>query len=99
MLVGRTFVAIDGEALEDLAALEVEFLAERFHDELLEVAGEEQEAVLVREHDHGLGAAAFGEVMPGQGERGGRVLLRIRHAGQRVHPAGAVEQSVDINAL
>ena len=55
--------------------------------------------VLVREHDHGLGAAAFGEVMPSQRERGGRILLRIRHAGQRVHPAGAVDQSVDINAL
>ena len=99
MLVGRTFVAVHGESLQDLAALEVEFLAERFHDELLEVAGKEQEAVLVREHDHGLGAAAFGEVMPSQRERGGRILLRIRHAGQRIHRAGAVEQSADIDTL
>ncbi len=41
VLVGGAFVAVDGDALVDDFAFEVFFFAEGFHDELLEVSGEE----------------------------------------------------------
>jgi hypothetical protein len=41
VLVGGALVAVDGEALVHHATLQVEFLAERFHHELLEVTREE----------------------------------------------------------
>jgi hypothetical protein len=52
VLVGRALVAVDRDALVHDVALEVVLLAERLHDELLEVAREELEAVLVGQHDH-----------------------------------------------
>ena len=41
VLVGGPFVAIDSEALKNLATRKVVLFAKRLHDELLEVAGEE----------------------------------------------------------
>ncbi len=58
VLVGRALVAVDGDALVHDVALEVLLLAERLHDELLEVAREEEQPVLVGEDDHVLRAAA-----------------------------------------
>ena len=68
VLVGGAFVAINGEALVDDLAIEVEFLAERLHDELLEVFRKQDERVLVGQDDHVLFALAVGTVMPGERE-------------------------------
>ncbi len=66
------------------SALEVEPLAERLHDELLEVAAEQQQAVLVRQDDHVLPALAAGGVVPHQGHQGRRVRLQILATGRLV---------------
>jgi len=99
VLVGRALVAVNGNALVDGAALEIELLAERLHDELLEVAREEEQAVLVGKHHHVLGAAAVGRPVPHGGEDGGGVVLEGRHAGDLVHRGGAGEHRVDVEAL
>ena len=69
VLVGGALVAVDGDALVDLVAVEVEFLAEGFHDELLEVFGEQEQAVLVGQDDHVLERRAAAGVVPHEGER------------------------------
>ena len=56
-----------------IVAVEVEFLAERLHDELLEVFGEQDERVLVGQDDHVLFALAVARVVPGEGELHGGV--------------------------
>ena len=52
VLVRRALVAVDRQPLLDAVALEVELLAERLHHQLLQVAAEKQQPVLVRQHDH-----------------------------------------------
>ena len=81
VLVGRALVAVDGDALVDDAPLQVELLAEGLHHELLEVAREEQQAVLVGQDDHVLRAAAVGREIPHEGEERGRVLAGRRRGG------------------
>ena len=68
MLVGRALVAIDRDALIDGVAVEVEFFAQRLHDELLEIFGEEHQAVLVGEHHHVLAALGVACEIPHQCE-------------------------------
>ena len=99
MLVGGALVAVDGDALVDDVALEVVLLAEGLHHELLEVAGEEEEAVLVGEDDHVLGAAAVGGEVPHEGEEGGGVLADGGVARDDVHRGGAVEHRLDVESL
>ena len=74
VLVGGALVAVDGDALVDDVAVEVLLLAERLHDELLEVAGEEQEAVFVGEDDHVFLPLAVAGVVPHQRQQRGGVL-------------------------
>ena len=62
MLIGRALVAVNRDALVDDISVQVEFLAERFHDQLLEVAAEEEQPILVGEDDHVLFAAAVAGV-------------------------------------
>ena len=99
VLVGGTFVAIDGDALVDFVAVEVEFLAERLHDELLEIFGEEDEGVLVWEDDHVLLAFAVAFVVPGEGELEGGVVGGVVAAGFFIHGRGAGEHGVEVDAL
>ena len=74
-------------------------LAEGLHDELLEITGEEKQAVLVGKHDHVLGAAAVRGEMPHQREEGGGILRGGRGARDDVHGGGAVEHGLDVEAL
>lgn len=99
VLVGGAFVAVDGDALVDDFAVEVEFFAEGLHDELLEVFAEENEAVLVGEDNHVFGAFALADVIPHEGEDHGGVLGGGEGAGFFVHGGGASEELRDVDAL
>ncbi len=99
VLVGGTLVAVDRDALVHHLAVEVTFLAERLHDQLLEVAREEEQAVLVREHHHVLGALAAAGVVPHQCKQRRRVGGDKTSARCRVHRARAVQHGVDVDAL
>ena len=83
----------------DDVALEIVFLAERLHDELLEVTGKQEQAVLVGEDDHVFGAAAIGGVEPHEREERGGVLADGGVARDDVHRGSAVEQGLDVEAL
>ncbi len=52
VLVGGSLVAVNADPLVDPLPVEVEPLAERFHDELLQIAAEEQQPILVGQDDH-----------------------------------------------
>ena len=90
MLVGRALVAVNGNALVDEVSLQVAFLAQGFHDQLLKVLCEELEAVLVGQNHHVTGTFAIGEVIPGQCEKGGWVVPKIGIAGDDVHVRGSL---------
>ena len=47
VLVGGAFIAVDGQTLMDDPSTAIAFLAEGFHDQLLEIAAEEGESVFV----------------------------------------------------
>jgi hypothetical protein len=98
VLVGGALVAVDGEALPDLAALAIEALAEGLHDELLQVLREQDQAVGVGEDDHRLAAVAVGQLVPGEGEQGGRVFLQVGVAGGDVHGRGAAQEAAPVEA-
>ena len=80
-------------------AVEVELLAQRFHDKLLEIAAEEEQAVLVGQHDHVFLPLAAGGVVPHQGQERGGVAGRVVHAGGHVHGGGAFEHAVHVKPL
>ena len=84
--------------MDDLS-IQVQFLAQRFHDELLEVLGEEFEAVFVGQHHHVFGAAAFSKEIPHQRELRGRIVTDDRIAGGFVAGLGAGEKPLNIQAL
>ena len=99
MLVGRPLVSVHGQSLVDDLSIQVQFLAQRLHNELLEVLGKEFEAVLVGQHHHVFGAAAFSKEIPHQCELRGRIVTDDRIAGGFVAGLGAGEKSLDIQAL
>jgi len=99
VLVGGALVAVDRDALVYGAAVEVFLLAERLHDQLLQVAAEEREPVLVGQDHHVLRAPATARVVPGEREQRGRVAPGIARSRQVVHARGALEQAVHVDAL
>ena len=52
----------------DLVPLAIELLPERLHHQLLQVAAEQTEPILVRQDHHILRTAPLTDVMPHQGE-------------------------------
>jgi len=99
VLIGRSLVPVDGDPLVDRVPREVLLLPERLHDELLEVAGEEEEPVLVRKDDHVLQAAPPRLAIPRERQEGGRVPPDVGDPGRRVAGARPLEQAVDVEAL
>ena len=99
MLVGGTLVAINRDALVDGVAIEIERLAERLHEELLEILREQHERVLVGQHDHVLFATTVSDVIPSKREVHGGVRLEISLAGFRIHRGGTGEEGVDVDPL
>ena len=87
VLVGRALVAVDREALVHALPVQVEPLAERLHHQLLEVAAEEQQTVLVGQHHQVLGALPARRVVPHQRqERRGVRAHVLRRASPRRRP-------------
>ena len=84
--------------MDDLS-IQVQFLAQRLHNELLEVLGKEFEAVLVGQHHHVFRAATFSKEIPHQRELRGRIVTDDRIAGCFVAGLGSGEKSLDIQAL
>ena len=85
VLVRRALVAVDGQPLVDDAAREVLLLADRLHDQLLQVAAEEEQPVLVGQDDHGLRAAPLADRVPGEREERGRVPAGLAPSRGLVH--------------
>ena len=90
VLVGRPLVAVDRDPLVHHAAVQVSLLPERLHDQLLQVAREEQKAVLVGKDHHVLRSASAARVVPGQREERRRVRRTSR---ARVRPSIAAAPS------
>ena len=99
VLVGRALVAIDADALVHDLAVEVELLAERFHDELLKILREQLQSILVRQHDHVLAATAVAEEMPHERELRRRILRGVRLACDFIASLRAGEHRVDVEPL
>ena len=85
--------------LVDDVAVEIELLAERLHDELLEVFGEQHERVLVGQDDHVLFAFAVSRADTTRGRAAWRRCRGVGLAGLDVHGGGAGEEGVDVDAL
>ncbi len=99
MLVRGALVAVHGNALADFVALQVQPLAEGFHNELLEVFGEEHQGILIRENHHILFPLAAGGLVPGQRQFHGGVAFHAVPAGLFVHQARAFQQVIHVHAL
>ena len=99
MLIRRSFVAIDRQPLMDDLAVQIELLAKGLHDELLQVTRQEQEPILVGQHDHVLRPASLARVMPCERQEQGRVFVWIVRPRGRVHFAGATQKRVDVDPL
>ena len=99
MLVGGAFVTVDRDALVDHLAVEIVFLPERLHDELLKVLGKQHERILVGEDHHVFFAFAVGGVVPCEGELHRGVGFYIAIARFRIHGGGAGEEFIDVDAL
>src|SRR5690606_10672813 len=91
VLVGRTLVAVDGEALPHLVALTIEALADRLDDELLKVAREQGEAIFVGEDDHVPKAMSAALLMPHPRQQGGRVATRGPNPAPVIHGRRAAQ--------
>src|ERR1041384_4338575 len=66
MLIGRSLVAIDRDALMNNLAIEVFFFAQRFHRQLLQISAEEGQPIFVGEDHHVLLAMAISRIKPHQ---------------------------------
>src|SRR5574341_1020437 len=73
VLVRGPFVPVHGEALVHDLAIEVLFLAQGLHDELLEIFGEEHQAVSIRKDHHIFLPGSSCGVIPGKGQKGRRI--------------------------
>ena len=99
VLVGRALVSVHRQSLVDDPTLQVVLLAQGLHHELLQVAREQVQPVLVGKYDHGLLPHASPGAVPGEGEHCGGVRARLRIASQDVHGRGAAQQLTDVDAL
>ena len=64
MLIGGTFVPIYGNSLIDQISKQILFLAQRLHDQLLQVFGKQFKAVFVRKDNHIFLSLAIGQIKP-----------------------------------
>src|SRR5664279_6533681 len=85
-------------AASDVYKRQVLLLAERFHDELLEVSREHEEAVAVRKDDHVLLPFSIRLAVPREREHRGRVFRDVRDARRLIARGGAGEKAVHVEA-
>ncbi len=77
------------------AAVELCRLAVRFHLELLEIGGQEAQALVICEDCAGLAAADVCVIAVGEGGEDGGVLVQRREAEMAVHRRRAFEQGLE----
>ena len=99
MLVGGALVSVHGQSLVDHLSVQIQFLAQGLHDELLEVFGEEFEAVFVGENHHVLGSPTFPEEVPHERELCGGIVSGNGVSGGLIAGLGPGQQSLDVQAL
>ena len=99
VLVSRTFVAVHGQALVHHLAVEIQLLAQRFHDELLEIFGKQFQPILVGQHHHVLCALAAASVEPHRRQQRRRVAARLGAARRLIAGARAGQHGVDVQPL
>ncbi len=99
VLVRGPLVAVHGDALIYRFSRQIEFLAEGFHHQLLEISTEEEEAVLVGQDDHVLGSLAAGGVVPHRGKEGCRIVGGFAGAGDAIHFGGAFQHFLNVDSL
>src|SRR4051812_26363380 len=73
VLIGRAFITVNGNSLVYDLTHPVFLLPQRFHHQLLKVAGKELKTVLIGQNDHILGTFTVTGSKPSQGEQGGGV--------------------------
>ena len=99
VLVGGAFVAVNGDTLMHLIAIEIELLAERFHDQLLQVFRHQAQRIFVRQDDHVLFAFAIAAVEPRKCEAHRGIVFDILLASLSIHGSGTREHCIDIDPL
>ena len=99
MLVGRSFVAVNRDPLIHGITIEVFRFAQRLHDQLLEILGEENEGILVREDHHIALTFAIAFVVPGQSESHRGIVFHVGRAGQFVHLFCSGEHFIEVDIL
>ena len=80
-------------------AVEVLFLAQRFHYELLQVFGKQRQPVLVREDHHIFRSPAVRGVTPRKRQKHCRILCRIGYAGPLIHGCRASEKIIYVETF
>ena len=79
-------------------AVQVFFLAEAFHDQLLEIAGEENQTVGIRNNDHVAVAFALAGKIPHGGKHVGGIVGELGIARKLVHVARAAEKALEVDS-
>ena len=79
--------------------VEVALLAERFHDELLEIFREEREAILVGQHDHVFFPAPIAGKVPREREEHRGIFQRLAAARPGIHRRRAIEHALHVEPL
>ena len=80
-------------------SVEIFFLSQRFHDQLLQVFGKQGQPVLVWKDHHIFVALAVAGIVPHERQKHCRIVCHIRHAGPLVHGGRASEKTIDIEAF
>ena len=99
MLIRRPLVAIHRDALIHLLPIQVPRLAQRLHHQLLQVAREQQQPILVRQQDHVFLSPAVGGVMPHPGQDRRRVVAALFGARGPIHRGRAFKKARDVQPL
>ena len=80
-------------------AVEILFLAQRFHDELLQIFGKQRQPVLIWEDHHIFRPLAVCGVIPHQRQKHCRILGRIRRASPLIHGCRASEKIIYVETF
>ena len=99
VLIGRAFVAIDGNALVNRAPVAVVLFAERLHDELLQVARNQLEPIFVGQYHQIATADSVGGFVPADRHQHRRIVRRLGVASGIVHRFGTAYQLIDRQSL
>ena len=99
MLVRGPFISVHGDSLLDALAVQIELLSERFHHQLLQIAAEEQQAILVRKDHQVFLPFAVRRHVPHQRHQRGGIAPRFVNARGRVACRRSGEHAHNVDSL